>query len=83
MNLASSDPGFYIRFINMLINDAIYLLDESLKKLPEIKELEAAMDNAAEWAAQVRASAADGPAPTPSPERVRRVGRFRRSPPLV
>jgi hypothetical protein len=38
---AEKDPTFYIRFINMLINDAIFLLDESLNKLPEIKELEA------------------------------------------
>jgi len=39
---SQEDPGFYIRFINMLVNDAIYLLDESLKKLPEIKETEEA-----------------------------------------
>ena len=28
--------GEYVRFANMLISDAIYLLDESLKKLQEV-----------------------------------------------
>jgi len=37
----------------MLINDAIYHLDNSMKHLTLIKELEAAKDDAAAWAAQV------------------------------
>lgn len=34
------DTGDYVKFCNMLINDSIYLLDESLKKLSELKEKE-------------------------------------------
>ncbi len=33
--------GFYLRFVNMLINDAIYQLDEALKLIPAVRELEA------------------------------------------
>ena len=36
--LAKKDAAFYMRFLNMLINDAIWLLDESMKKLPELRE---------------------------------------------
>lgn len=38
-----------MNFLNFLINDSIYLLDESLNKILELKELEAEMSNAAEW----------------------------------
>ena len=34
----------------MMINDAIYLLDEALKKLPEIRETENKIANQSEWA---------------------------------
>ena len=40
------------RFINMLINDATYLLDESLKKLEEIHDTEELMKDTATWRAQ-------------------------------
>lgn len=39
-----------MRARSMLINDAIYLLDESLKTLPEIKTLEAQVADVATWA---------------------------------
>ncbi|GMH33488.1 hypothetical protein BSKO_01322 [Bryopsis sp. KO-2023] len=32
--------GLYLKFCNMLVNDSIYLLDESMKKLEEIREVE-------------------------------------------
>ncbi|XP_068654730.1 probable ubiquitin conjugation factor E4 [Aristolochia californica] len=43
------EKGVYLNFLNFLINDSIYLLDESLNKILELKELEAEMANAAEW----------------------------------
>ncbi|KAK9924987.1 hypothetical protein M0R45_033328 [Rubus argutus] len=43
------EKGVYLNFLNFLINDSIYLLDESLNKILEHKELEAEMSNTAEW----------------------------------
>ena len=40
------------RFLNMLINDAIYLLDEAMKKLPEVRQAETDMQDDAAWAAR-------------------------------
>ncbi|CAN1248441.1 Probable ubiquitin conjugation factor E4 [Linum perenne] len=43
------EKGVYLNFLNFLINDSIYLLDESLNKILEMKELEAEMSNTVEW----------------------------------
>ncbi|XP_014512777.1 probable ubiquitin conjugation factor E4 [Vigna radiata var. radiata] len=43
------EKGVYLNFLNFLINDSIYLLDESLKKILELKEFEAEMSNTVEW----------------------------------
>ncbi|XP_019185714.1 PREDICTED: probable ubiquitin conjugation factor E4 [Ipomoea nil] len=43
------EKGVYLNFLNFLINDSIYLLDESLNKILELKELEAEMSNRVEW----------------------------------
>ncbi|KAJ6960094.1 ubiquitin conjugation factor E4 isoform X2 [Populus alba x Populus x berolinensis] len=43
------EKGVYLKFLNFLINDSIYLLDESLNKILEIKGLEAEMSNTTEW----------------------------------
>jgi ubiquitin conjugation factor E4 B len=43
------EKGVYLTFLNFLINDSIYLLDESLNKILELKELEAEMSNTVEW----------------------------------
>ncbi|XP_058226319.1 probable ubiquitin conjugation factor E4 [Rhododendron vialii] len=43
------EKGVYLNFLNFLINDSIYLLDESLNKILEMKELEAEMSNTTEW----------------------------------
>ncbi|KAJ0973800.1 hypothetical protein J5N97_015765 [Dioscorea zingiberensis] len=43
------EKGVYLNFLNFLINDSIYLLDESLNKILELKELEAEMSNSVEW----------------------------------
>ena len=48
--LAEADIPFYIRFINMLVNDAIFLLDDSLKALPEVRQFERDSENQLEWA---------------------------------
>ncbi|ONL98991.1 putative ubiquitin conjugation factor E4 [Zea mays] len=43
------EKGVYLNFLNFLINDSIYLLDESLNKILELKEIEAEMANIVEW----------------------------------
>ncbi|GAX74152.1 hypothetical protein CEUSTIGMA_g1601.t1 [Chlamydomonas eustigma] len=43
--------GEYVRFCNMLISDSIYLLDDSLKKLQDIKEKENIMGDPIRWLA--------------------------------
>lgn len=43
------EKGVYLNFLNFLINDSIFLLDESLNKILELKELEAEMSNTIEW----------------------------------
>eukprot|EP00818_Percolomonas_sp_WS_P008819 CAMPEP_0117446966 /NCGR_PEP_ID=MMETSP0759-20121206/6624_1 /TAXON_ID=63605 /ORGANISM="Percolomonas cosmopolitus, Strain WS" /LENGTH=1113 /DNA_ID=CAMNT_0005239271 /DNA_START=174 /DNA_END=3512 /DNA_ORIENTATION=- len=40
-----SDPHTFLKFFNMLLNDAIFLLDESLKMLNQIHEFEDDMKN--------------------------------------
>ncbi|VDO61881.1 unnamed protein product [Heligmosomoides polygyrus] len=44
----------FIRFINMVINDATFLLDESLAALKKIHDVELVMANKDEWAALER-----------------------------
>lgn len=44
----SKKPEF-VRFINMLINDTIFLLDESLECLRRIHDAQKAMENKTEW----------------------------------
>uniref|UniRef100_A0AC34QY04 U-box domain-containing protein n=1 Tax=Panagrolaimus sp. JU765 TaxID=591449 RepID=A0AC34QY04_9BILA len=39
----------FVRFVNMIINDATYLLDESLANLKKIHDVEVKMANEAEW----------------------------------
>lgn len=42
------NPPLFLRFTNLLINDAIFLLDESLSNLQQIRTLQQAQDNG-EW----------------------------------
>lgn len=42
------NPPLFLRFINLLINDAIFLLDESLSNLQQIRQLQQAQDHG-EW----------------------------------
>lgn len=46
---AREAEGLYLRFCNMMINDCIHLLDEALKKLPEIRAMEELMEDEAQW----------------------------------
>ncbi|CAM6096554.1 unnamed protein product [Calypogeia fissa] len=45
----TEERGAYLKFLNLLINDSIFLLDESLKKIPELKVMEEEMANTVEW----------------------------------
>lgn len=47
-NMEAVDPPIFLRFINLLINDAIFLLDESLSNLQQIRTLQNAQDSG-EW----------------------------------
>lgn len=52
-NMEAVDPPIFLRFINLLINDAIFLLDESLSNLQQIRTLQNAQTNG-DWAALPR-----------------------------
>ncbi|XP_054743888.1 ubiquitin conjugation factor E4 A [Anastrepha obliqua] len=41
-NMEAIEPPLFLRFINLLINDAIFLLDESLSNLEQIRQLQEA-----------------------------------------
>ncbi|XP_075151628.1 ubiquitination factor E4A [Haematobia irritans] len=47
-NMEATEPPLFLRFINLLINDAIFLLDESLNNLQQIRQLQEAQSNG-EW----------------------------------
>jgi ubiquitin conjugation factor E4 B len=42
----------FVRFVNLMINDVTYLMDESLNELTQIRNIETEMENAEEWAAK-------------------------------
>lgn len=48
IDVASSGQNF-VKFVNMLMNDTTYLLDESMVTLKSIRELQDLMDNKTEW----------------------------------
>lgn len=47
-NMEAVEPPLFLRFINLLINDAIFLLDESLSNMQQIRQLQSAQDKG-EW----------------------------------
>ncbi|XP_037957885.1 ubiquitin conjugation factor E4 A isoform X2 [Teleopsis dalmanni] len=47
-NMENIEPPLFLRFINLLINDAIFLLDESLSNLQQIRQLQE-MQDSSEW----------------------------------
>ena len=44
----------FVKFVNMLMNDTTFLLDESLDTLKSIRELQELMENKTEWNKQTR-----------------------------
>lgn len=48
IDVATSGQTF-VKFVNMLMNDTTYLLDESMVTLKSIRELQDLMDNRTEW----------------------------------
>lgn len=49
IEIARECNGEFVRFINMVINDATYLLDESLANLKKIHDIELLMDDQDKW----------------------------------
>ncbi|VEN40294.1 unnamed protein product [Callosobruchus maculatus] len=47
-NMEAVNPPIFLRFANLLINDAIFLLDEALANMAKLKEMQRAQDNG-EW----------------------------------
>lgn len=47
-NINAVTPPLFLRFVNLLINDAIFLLDESLSNIAQIRTMQAARENG-EW----------------------------------
>lgn len=54
----SKNTELFVKFINMLINDSHYLLDEVLIKLPKIREIEIEMEDHA-WMSQPESTRRD------------------------
>ncbi|CDH50642.1 ubiquitin conjugation factor e4 [Lichtheimia corymbifera JMRC:FSU:9682] len=48
----SKNHEMFTRFVNMLMSDVTYLLDESLSKLSEIHQIQLEMEDTAAWEAQ-------------------------------
>ncbi|KAJ2949120.1 hypothetical protein O0L34_g6062 [Tuta absoluta] len=48
-NMEAVHPPLFLRFINLLINDAIFLLDEALGNMAQIRTMQAAQESG-EWA---------------------------------
>jgi ubiquitin conjugation factor E4 B len=43
------EKGSYLKLLNVLINDSIFLLDKSFKKILELKAMEAEIKSSVEW----------------------------------
>lgn len=39
--MEDASPPLFLRFINLLMNDAVYLLDESLTNMAQIRQMQA------------------------------------------
>ena len=47
--LNQTDDSLFEKFINMILNDAIHLLEDVLLKLPEIRVIELAKEDLTNW----------------------------------
>uniref|UniRef100_A0A8D8YEP2 Ubiquitin conjugation factor E4 A n=3 Tax=Cacopsylla melanoneura TaxID=428564 RepID=A0A8D8YEP2_9HEMI len=52
-NMHNDQPPLFLRFINLLMNDAVFLLDEALTNMAQIRTMQSARENG-EWAALPR-----------------------------
>ncbi|XP_017794147.1 PREDICTED: ubiquitin conjugation factor E4 A [Habropoda laboriosa] len=48
VNMQAAQPPLFLRFINLLINDAVFLLDEALSSMAKLRQLIQARENG-EW----------------------------------
>lgn len=55
----SSDTPFFTKFINLLMNDTTFMLDESVGKLYEVAEIQKKMANTEEWLERPQAERQD------------------------
>jgi len=60
LEIESEQPPLFLRFLNLLINDAIFLLDEGLGYMKQIQEKEGERDSWRDLPAQERAEAERG-----------------------
>lgn len=49
MRMLSKDMDFFVKFVNLLMNDTTYLLDESLTKLAEIHTIQMEKNDKEQW----------------------------------
>lgn len=42
-NMEAVNPPLFLRFINILINDAIFLLDEALSNMAQLRQMQTAL----------------------------------------
>ncbi|XP_049779135.1 ubiquitin conjugation factor E4 A isoform X2 [Schistocerca cancellata] len=47
-NMEAVSPPIFLRFINLLMNDAVFLLDEALSNMAQLRQMQAARDSG-EW----------------------------------
>lgn len=40
--MEATDPPLFLRFANLLLNDAVFLLDESLSNMAQLRTMQAA-----------------------------------------
>ncbi|KAF8964409.1 ubiquitin elongating factor core-domain-containing protein [Flammula alnicola] len=52
LNIEARNVDKFVRFVNLMINDVTYLMDESLSELTQIHNIQVEMDDKAAWAAK-------------------------------
>ncbi|KAK1229888.1 Ubiquitin conjugation factor E4 [Marasmius sp. AFHP31] len=52
LNAEAKNVDKFVRFVNLMINDVTYLMDESLSELTQIHDIQTEMDNKEEWMAK-------------------------------
>ncbi|KAL0579137.1 Ubiquitin conjugation factor E4 [Marasmius crinis-equi] len=52
LNAEAKNVDKFVRFVNLMINDVTYLMDESLSEMTQIHDIQVEMDNKEAWLAQ-------------------------------